>query len=120
MIAISTNARQQPTLCRPNRLLGMRHVITAKLKRCPGAAQVQALRRAQLAFRGALNDVSRYAWWATLRRVALEARHKHRPNGLGELSVEPSQPYCPSYLHTVTMGRQAAAKRVVGNAVEEV
>jgi putative transposase len=40
----------------------MRQLITAKLKLHPDAAQLQALRRAQLAYRDALNAVSRYAF----------------------------------------------------------
>jgi putative transposase len=40
----------------------MNQVITAKLKLHPDAAQFQSLRRAQLTYRHALNDVSRYAF----------------------------------------------------------
>src|SRR5258708_13010623 len=40
----------------------MKQLITAKLKLHPEAAQFQALRRAQLAYRDALNAVSRYAF----------------------------------------------------------
>jgi putative transposase len=40
----------------------MKQVITAKLKLHPDAAQFRALRRAQLAYRDALNAVSRYAF----------------------------------------------------------
>src|SRR5258708_19490985 len=40
----------------------MQQMITAKLKLSTDAAQFQALRRAQLAYRDALNAVSRYAF----------------------------------------------------------
>jgi putative transposase len=40
----------------------MKQVITAKLKLHPDAGQFEALRRAQLAYRAALNYVSRYAF----------------------------------------------------------
>ena len=40
----------------------MKQLITAKLKLHPAAVQFQALRRAQLAYRDALNAVSRYAF----------------------------------------------------------
>src|SRR5260221_14159248 len=40
----------------------MKQLITAKMKLHPEACQFQALRRAQLAYRDALNAVSRYAF----------------------------------------------------------
>ncbi len=40
----------------------MKQLITAKLKLSTNAVQFQALRRAQLAYRDALNAVSRYAF----------------------------------------------------------
>src|SRR5260221_13380600 len=43
-------------------LLVMKQLITAKLKLHPEAVQFQALRRAQRAYRDALNAVSRYAF----------------------------------------------------------
>ena len=40
----------------------MKQIITAKLKLHPDAAQFQALRTTQLAYRDALNRVSRYSF----------------------------------------------------------
>ena len=89
----------------------MQQIITAKLKLSPTPEQFQALRAAQLAYRDALNAVSRYAFSSPTVQYTYERDYTFQRNqriSLGTLNGRISLPY-QGYEKHLALIRQGAS-----------